>query len=103
MGTAGAPWVVEAIAAASPTGLTGNSGAAVGSTAQIVQAMASFGAPGAANAPPTVAEGADPSQQTLLATPHSAGWWSSRTVTVRDVPIASQRAEAKISVADPPV
>jgi hypothetical protein len=72
MGTVGAPWVVEAIAAASPTGLTGNSGVAVGSTAQIVQAMASFGAPGAANAPPTVAEGADPSQQTLLTTPHSA-------------------------------
>jgi serralysin len=72
MGTVGAPWVVEAIAAASPTGLTGNSGVAVGSTAQIVQAMASFGAPGAANAPPTVAEGADPSQQTLLTTPHAA-------------------------------
>src|ERR1700745_1821230 len=89
--------------AASPTGLMGNSGVAVGSTVQIVQAMASFGAPGAANAPPTVPEGADPSQQTLLTTPHGACGWSSRTVTVRDVPIASQRAEAKISVGDRPV
>ena len=72
MGTVGAPWVVEAIAAAPATGSAGSSGAALGSTAQIVQAMASFGAPGAGNAPPTVAEGADPSQQTLLTTPHSA-------------------------------
>jgi archaellum component FlaF (FlaF/FlaG flagellin family) len=72
MGAVGAPWVVEGIAAAPATGSTGNSGVAVGSTAQIVQAMASFGAPGAANAPPTVAEGADTSQQTLLTTPHSA-------------------------------
>ena len=42
MGAVGAPWVVDGIAAASPTGLTGNSGAALGSTVQIVQAMASF-------------------------------------------------------------
>jgi hypothetical protein len=42
MGTVGAPWVVEGISAAPATGSTGNSGAAIGSTAQIVQAMASF-------------------------------------------------------------
>jgi hypothetical protein len=72
MDAVGAPWVVEGIAADAATGSTGNSGAALGSTAQMVQAMASFGAPGATNASPTVAEGADPSQQTLLTTPHSA-------------------------------
>ena len=73
MGTVGAPWVVEGIAANSPTGSTGNSDAALGSTAQIVQAMASFDAPGAGNsAPLAVVGGADPSQQTLLTTPHSA-------------------------------
>jgi hypothetical protein len=73
MGAVGAPWVVEGIAANSPTGSTGNSDAALGSTAQIVQAMASFGTPGAGNgAPLTVVGGADPSQQTLLTTPHSA-------------------------------
>jgi Peptidase M10 serralysin C terminal len=73
MGTVGAPWVVEGIAAAPTTGSTGNSGAPLGSTAQIVQAMASFDAPGAADsAPLTVVGGADPSQQTLLTTPHSA-------------------------------
>ena len=73
MGTVGAPWVVEGIAAAPATGSTGSSGAPLGSTAQIVQAMASFDAPGAADsAPLTVVGGADPSPQTLLTTPHSA-------------------------------
>jgi hypothetical protein len=73
MGTVGAPWVVQGIAAAPATGSTGSSGASLGSTAQIVQAMASFGAPAAADsAPLTVVGGADPSPQTLLTTPHSA-------------------------------
>jgi hypothetical protein len=71
MGAVGAPWVIEGIAPA--TGATGNSGAPLGSTAQIVQAMASFDASGAGNsAPLTAVGGADPSQQTLLTTPHSA-------------------------------
>ena len=67
MGKVGAPWVVDGIAASTPGG-----GASGASTAQLVQAMASFGTPSASNCAPVPGLGAaEQSQQTLLATPHA--------------------------------
>jgi hypothetical protein len=70
MGSVGAPWVVDGIAANSPSGAPGASGNQLGSTAQLVQAMASFGA-GAADTSTTVPLAAETSQQTFLAPPHT--------------------------------
>jgi hypothetical protein len=70
MGTVGPPWVVDGIAANSPSGAAGGSGNQVGSTAQLVQAMASFGG-GAADVSNTVPIAAETSQQTFLTPPHA--------------------------------
>ena len=68
MGAVGAPWVVDGIAGNSPSG----SGGQLGSTAQLVQAMAGFGgSSGAVDSLSTVPLGADTSQQSLLTTPHA--------------------------------
>jgi hypothetical protein len=68
MGAVGAPWVVDGIAADPP----GGSSAAVGaSTAQLVQAMASMGGGAAVGTAANPTIGADPSQPTLLSTPHA--------------------------------
>ena len=67
MGTVGAPWAVDGIAAATPGG-----GASSASTAQLVQAMASFGTAGASNIAPVPGPGVvEQAQQTLLTTPHA--------------------------------
>ena len=68
MGAVGAPWVVDGIAADPP----GGSSAAVGaSTAQLVQAMASMGGGAAVSTAANPTIDADPSQPTLLSTPHA--------------------------------
>ena len=65
MGAVGAPWVVDGIAA-NPSG----GGASAASTAQLAQAMASFGTTGASNSAP-IPVTSEPSQPTLLAAaPH---------------------------------
>jgi hypothetical protein len=69
MGAVGAPWVADGIAANSPSG-AGGSGNQLGSTAQLVQAMASFGG-GAADISNTVPIAAETSQQTFLTPPHA--------------------------------
>ena len=69
MGAVGAPWVVDGIAA-NPSG--GGGAASGSSTAQFVQAMASFGTTPATNSAPVPALGAaEQTQQTLLTTPHA--------------------------------
>jgi hypothetical protein len=70
MGAVGAPWVVDGIAANAPSGAMGGSGNQLGSTAQLVQAMASFGG-GAADTSTTVPLTAETSQQTFLTPPHA--------------------------------
>jgi len=68
MGVVGPPWALDGIAANSPSG----SGGQLGSTAQLVQAMAGFGGGnGAADSLNSAPLGADTSQQTLLTTPHA--------------------------------
>ena len=63
---AGAPWVVDGIAA-DPSG-----GDASTSTAQLIQAIASLGTTGASNSAPVPALGAaEQTQQTLLTTPQA--------------------------------
>src|SRR5262249_54045771 len=64
LGAVGLDWSLGGFAADPPTGSTGDPGQA----AQLVQAMAGFGA-GAADDLNTVARGADTSQQPLLTTP----------------------------------
>jgi hypothetical protein len=66
MGAVGAPWVVDGIAANSPSG-----SGQLGSTAQLVQAMASFGA-GAADGLNAGVVNAGTSEQPLLTTPQHA-------------------------------
>jgi len=69
LGSVGTDWQLGGFAADPPTGSMGSSG----STSQLVQAMAGFGAGGGAadglNAAPL---GADMSQQSLLTTPQHA-------------------------------
>jgi hypothetical protein len=70
MGAVGAPWVVDGIAAHPPTASMGSSDS---STAQLVQAMASFdGVSGAADSLNTAPPSPYSSQQTLLTTPQHA-------------------------------
>ena len=64
MGTVGAPWVVDGIAA-------NPSGGSAASTAQLVQAMASMGGGAAVSTAISPTAGAELSQPTLLTTPHS--------------------------------
>jgi hypothetical protein len=65
MGAVGAPWVVDGIAANSPS-------SAGSSTAQLVQAMASFGGGSAGDTMSPTPLGADTAQQTFLTTPQHA-------------------------------
>jgi len=67
MGVVGAPWVVDGIAANSPSG----TGSQLGSTAQLVQAMASFGG-GAADGLNAGVVNGGASEQPLLTTPQHA-------------------------------
>jgi Lectin C-type domain len=73
LGTVGVDWQLGGFAADPATGSIGSSGAQLGSTAQLVQAMAGFGGGSGAdeslNAAPL---GADTSQQQLLTTPQHA-------------------------------
>ena len=65
MGQVGLEWTVAGFAADPPGASSG------ASTAQLVQAMASFGASAAVNSSPgLILGGADTSQQTLLTMPH---------------------------------
>ena len=70
MGAVGAPWVLDGIAADPPTGSMGS----LGSTSQLVQAMAGFvgGGGSAAESLNTATFGADTSQQPLVTTPQHA-------------------------------
>jgi hypothetical protein len=65
MGAVGAPWVVDGIAANSPS-------SAGSSTAQLVQAMAGFGGGSAGDTMSPTPLGADTAQQTFLTTPQHA-------------------------------
>jgi len=72
MGAVGAPWVVDGIAANTTSGAAGGSGNQLGSTAQLVQAMAGFGGNSDAAASLSQAPlGAETSQMTFLTTPHA--------------------------------
>jgi hypothetical protein len=68
LGQVGLDWQLGGFAADPPTGSVGGSG----STAQLVQAMASFGGGSAANSLNTIPLAADMSQQPLLTTPQHA-------------------------------
>jgi hypothetical protein len=68
LGAVGTDWQVGGIAADPPTGSIGSSS----QTAQLVQAMASFGGGDAAESLNTAALGADTSQQPFLTTPQHA-------------------------------
>jgi hypothetical protein len=72
LGTVGLDWQLGGFAADPTTGSMGGSGDQLGSTAQLVHAMAGFGGgSGAGDSLNTVPIGADTSQQTFLTTPHA--------------------------------
>jgi hypothetical protein len=72
LGTVGLDWQLGGFAADPATGSMGGSGDQLGSTAQLVHAMAGFGdGSGAGDSLNTVPIGADTSQQTFLTTPHA--------------------------------
>ena len=73
LGTVGLDWRLGGFAVDPPdASMDNSSNQAVGSTDQLVQAMAGFGGgSGAAESLNTVPLGADTSQQTLLTTPHA--------------------------------
>jgi hypothetical protein len=71
LGTVGLDWQLGGFAVDPPTGSVDNQ--VVGSTAQLVQAMAGFGGgSGAADSLNTVPLGSDTSQQTFLTSPQHA-------------------------------
>ena len=67
LGSVGLDWQLGGFAADPPTASTGSAG----STAQLVQAMASFGGGGAVDGLNVAALGADASQQSFLTQPHA--------------------------------
>jgi len=73
IGTIGLDWQVDGFAAYSPTASMGASADQLGSTAQLVQAMAGFGGgSGAADGLNAGFVSADTAQQTFLTTPQHA-------------------------------
>jgi hypothetical protein len=72
LGQVGLDWQLGGFAVDPPTGSMGGSDGQLGSTSQLVQAMASFGGDsGAADGLNTAPLGADTSQQTFVTTPHA--------------------------------
>jgi hypothetical protein len=73
LGTVGLDWQLGGFAADPPTGSMGSSDGQLGSSSQLVQAMAGFGGGGgAADGLNSAPLGADTSQQTFLTTPQHA-------------------------------